>query len=402
MPKQKSINSRKASFGREERTSTTTTITPTATSGSAPAPAPVSATAPMHDLIKLAIDVHGKTYVVARQVDNAPPQPPQSFAPEQFLAFAARQRTLAKRVASCYEAGCFGYGLHRRLAALGIENVVVAPQDWDERNKKVKTDNVDAAAMLSRLDRYLAGNRKALAVVRVPSVAEELRRGRVRQRQQVQSDRNRWVNQGKSFLLYHGIAVAWRWWQADRWEPTCRLVREQRPDAAEQILTVLAGYQAMALAVNEKLAELTRAMQQSQKDRPAERRVRGVGELSLARIGSEICDWSRFTNRRQVAGYTGLCPTVHGSGGRFTNGSVSKHGNRRLRAALVELAWLVCRYQPTYPPVLRWARVLAGRDRSARKKAVVAIARRLAVDLWRLETGRATAERLGLRLLKAA
>lgn len=381
------INSQPASFCREERTSTIP-----------------AASEPAHELIKLAIDVHAKFHMVARQVDNAVAQPPQKFDESGLLKFIAKQKTLARRVVCCYEAGCFGYGLHRRITALGAENLVVAPQDWDERGLGVKTDRTDAAAMLSRLDRYLAGNRKALAVVRVPEPKEEVARSRVRQRKQFQSDRNRWANQGKSLLLQYGLDQGWSWWKPDHYEKTTRAaVQERLAEHAEMILKMLGDFQEMVLAVNEKLDELTREQQERvRQDRPAEKRLKGMGELSVSQIHAEVGDWNRFSNRRQVSSYTGLCPGISGSGGKFTELSVTKHGNQRLRAALVELAWLIVRYQQQYPPAGKCRAVLAGKNRSARKKAIVALARKLAVDLWRMETGRSTPGKLGLELLKAA
>jgi hypothetical protein len=70
---------------------------------------------------------------------------------------------------------------------------------------------------------------------------------------------------------------------------------------------------------------------------------------------------------------------------------VTKHGNPRLRAALVELAWRLVRFQPDYHPVRKWRQILAKgalATGAARKKAIVAVARQLAVDLWRIKTGR--------------
>jgi transposase len=78
---------------------------------------------------------------------------------------------------------------------------------------------------------------------------------------------------------------------------------------------------------------------------------------------------------------------------------VTKHGNPRLRAALVELAWRLVRFQPNYKPVRKWKRVLhngAVATGAARKKAIVAVARQLAIDLWRIRTGRCKAPALGL------
>ena len=387
MTKNSSINSQTASQSRGELNSTATAK---------------STSEHRHQVIKLAIDAHAKFYMVARQIDNAPSQPPQKFGREELLKFIAKQLGLADQVYTCYEAGCFGYGLHREIVALGASDLVVAPQNWDERNKKVKTDRVDATAMGGHLDRYVAGNPKALAVVRVPTEDEELRRSRVRQRQQFMSDRNRCANRGKSLLLLYGLQVSWTWWQEGKYAGIERLVRKQCGDRAERILQMLADHREIVLKVSEKLEVLTKELYKPRKERPAGKRIKGMGELSAARIEAEIGDWNRFTNRRQVASYTGLCPGVTGSAGHFTNLSISKHGNRRLRSVLVELAWLMVRYQPDYPPVLRWQQVMASKNRPAKKKAIVAVARRLAVDLWRLETGRATATELGLRVMTPA
>ena len=70
-----------------------------------------------------------------------------------------------------------------------------------------------------------------------------------------------------------------------------------------------------------------------------------------------------------------------------------------LRAALVELAWRLVRFQPNYKPVVKWRQMLqkgALATGAARKKAIVSVARQLAVDLWRIRTGRLQAEQVGL------
>src|ERR1035437_5480809 len=101
-----------------------------------------------HRSIKLGVDVHLDRYVVVRQIDGGAPQPPQRFSPAQFLEWVKKQMALAKRVYSCYEAGPFGYSLHRKLTALGVTNYVVRPRDWDEYGKKVKTDKRDAKQLV--------------------------------------------------------------------------------------------------------------------------------------------------------------------------------------------------------------------------------------------------------------
>ena len=127
----------------------------------------------------------------------------------------------------------------------------------------------------------------------------------------------------------------------------------------------------------------------------------GLGKLTTVMLTREICDWHRFNNRRAISSYTGLCPGERSSGSKRVPGSVTKRGNPRVRAALVECAWRMVRFQSHYPPVQKRLAILAKGSRTlgaVRKKAIVAVARRLAVDLWRLHTGRCTAEQLGLKL----
>src|SRR4249919_399407 len=116
-------------------------------------------------------------------------------------------------------------------------------------------------------------------------------------------------------------------------------------------------------------------------------------------IDREIGDWHRFNNRRQIASYTGLCPGEYSSGNTRLQSCVTKHGNPRLRAALVEAAWRLVRFQPNYKAVVKWRATLskgALATGAARKKAIVALARQLAVDLWRIRTSRVRAQTLGL------
>ncbi len=162
--------------------------------------------------IKLGIDVHADSYRVVRQLDHATPQPAQKFTPEGFLLWAKKQLELAETVHSCYEAGPFGYGLHRQLEQMGIHNLVIRPQNWDELHKGVKTDKTDALALVLRLSRYVDGNLKELAVIRVPTPGQELARSQSRQRQQLMEHRLRLEAQGRSLLLFNGMRISGRWW----------------------------------------------------------------------------------------------------------------------------------------------------------------------------------------------
>jgi len=121
---------------------------------------------------------------------------------------------------------------------------------------------------------------------------------------------------------------------------------------------------------------------------------KGLGELSLVTVDNEVCDWGRFYNRKQVGSYTGCCPGEHSSGSKRRVGSIDRMGNGRVRALLVEAVWRFLRWQPDWKAALRMKVKLADGS-SMRKKTVIALARLLAIDLWRWRTGRATFEDLG-------
>ena len=335
--------------------------------------------------INLGIDVHADSYVVVRQVDGQAPQPAQRFKPEEFMKWVSKQAHMAEAVYSCYEAGPFGYVLERELQALGIQNLVVTPRNWDETGKGVKTDRSDAMAMVRRLDQYVRGDRKALSVVRVPSQAEERLRSQARQRDQLREHRQRLEAQGRSLMLQYGHRVQGRWWQPSGWQ---KLLKEL-PGFLVELLGPLAK---LAQEVHRQVQELSKRLELA----APQRLVRGIGALSYVLIQREVCDWQRFKNRRQVASYTGMCARVHASGPRFSTGAINKHGNPRIRRLLVEMAWRMLRYQPGYKPLVQWKERLVGTNRAIRNKTIVAVGRKLAIDLWRMATARCSAEELGL------
>src|SRR6266481_4936924 len=168
--------------------------------------------------IKLGIDVHLDRYVVVRILDGGTPQPPQRFGPAEFLHWVAKQITLAEKVFTCYEAGPFGYSLHRKLEKMGATNYVVRSRDWDEYGKKVKTDKRDAKQLALHLDRYVSGNHEAFCLVRAPTPEEEQARSISRQRESFQGERQRLAAQGRSHALYYGEHIQGEWWREEVWK----------------------------------------------------------------------------------------------------------------------------------------------------------------------------------------
>ena len=342
--------------------------------------------------LKLGLDVHAATIVVVRILDQSSPQPAQKFTPAKFLEWAKQQVPLAEAVHSCYEAGPFGYGLHRQLEALGIRNVVVQPVCLDERRTGVNDDKRDARELALRLDRYVAGNQHALATVRVPTPAEEVQRIESRQREQLRREVQRVASQGRSLLLTQGHATKNSWWQTGPWERLRHHLPEWLVERLEVFRTVLQTLRQTLAAATKGLAATATA------ERP-----KGLGGLTCAVIDREVGNWDRFTNRRQVGSYTGLCGGVSASGQSCHLLPVTKHGNVRLRTALIELAWRLVVWQPDSKLVQKWQPVLGrpNAHKGARKKAIVAIARQMAVDLWRWKTGRARPADFGWQMVGA-
>jgi transposase len=341
-------------------------------------------------LIKIAIDMHLKSFRVVRQMDHALVQPAQRFEAPRFYQWLEKEKEKAERVAVCYEAGCFGYEPARRMQGMGVEVYVIAPQSWDEQRKRQTNDKWDAAVMCRRLSEYLDGHLKALSVVHIPSRQEEERRAVGRFREQLCKEIRRMQAMGRSLLLQREMAVRGRWWRGATWEA----ITQGMPSwVIHQLQTW-----------KELIEQLEKGVSQEEKQLrstgAAEPVLFGEGELTHALLKRELINIERFKNARQVGNYYGLCPSESSSGPSRRLGPITKHGNPRLRRLMVELAWRIVRFQPQYVALRRWRPVLleGKTGAAARKKAIVAVARRLAVDLWRIGIGRKTAQELGLRL----
>jgi len=113
-------------------------------------------------------------------------------------------------------------------------------------------------------------------------------------------------------------------------------------------------------------------------------RLKGIGEVSASRLALELF-WRQFHNRRELGACVGLVPQPYDSGESQVDQGISKQGNRRVRSLLVEMAWCWLRYQPD-SALTQWFNQYTqgtGPNRRVRRIAIVALARRLAVALWR-------------------
>ena len=340
------------------------------------------------ETIKLGVDAHLNAYVVVIKVDSSAPMRARRFASEDlFLSFVRQLQGRCRQLYCSYEAGPFGYRLHRRLESMGVINYVIRPINWDEHGRRVKTDNRDATEIAQALDGYLRGNRRSFSVIRVPSEQEERLRAVSRQRESLMKQRKRLGTQGRGIALYHGEHLKWSWWGARNW-------KKLSDELDDYLLELLEPLQAVLRVVEEQLAKVLERLEAMQQ--PA--LPKGIATILFQGMEREVCDWGRFNNRKQVGSFTGLCPCEDTSAFRRFQGSINKHGNPRLRRLLIEAVWLLWQFNPTYCRFQRWPQKTDSKklSKARLKKLVVATARQFAVDWWRLRTGRISAEELGL------
>ncbi len=337
--------------------------------------------------ILLGIDAHENSYQVGRKIDAGGIQPVQSFKPDKLLAFVAKQLQLAEKVYVVYEAGPLGYVLYRKLKALGVEAMVCAPECLEGGSKR-KHNKIDASKLTAQLYSFVGGDQYALRIVRVPSPEQEQSRFASRQYDQLVRTRKAIAAQGRSLMLSQGYGSnQGSWWRPQAFD-------KLRVALPEWIIKGLEIWQANLLLLDQEILKLkTELVQSVQGPRP-----KGVGALSQAQIDREIFDYNRFKNPHNVGCFGGLCPSEHSTGdpSKQRLGSITKVGHPRIRVLSVEMAWRMVLFQPNYKPIKRWYPVLTGTNKARKRKAIVAVARQLFVDIWRMRTGRITAQELGL------
>lgn len=340
-----------------------------------------------YEAICLGVDLHKATISVTRIIDGSTPQPAQRLSWEGFWRFVSKQLTLARKVYLVYEAGAFGFGPCRKLKALGTECYVIHPEKLDPLRKRVQTDRLDSQHLADKLQRYVLGNKKAMVVVYVPTEQEEQQRLQARHRRSLLKQMQSLMARGRGLLLGQGIFQVRNWWKAPVWA-------QLRSQLSSQLQAILEDQRVLIEQCRNLLKPVEKALEASApKELP-----RGFGRLTFALLMRELCNYQRFKNRRNVGGFTGLCGAVSSSGSYHADLSINKAGSPYLRTLLVELAWRVVYWQPNYTGLKVWKRFCSGPGlvhKRRKKVAVVALARQLAVDIWKWQSGKVTSQQLG-------
>jgi len=311
---------------------------------------------------------------------------------ETARARAARALGLEPAVVSCYEAGYDGFWLHRRLAAAGISNFVFDPASIavEQRGRRAKTDRIDGEVMLRTLLAHCRGEPRVVRIVQVPSSEQEDARRASRERQRLIQEQTGHINRIKALLRLLGLAAGnprrrdWAIWLAEQ--------RDWKGEPVPpQLMAELKREHARLRLVGEQLEALASAPAaapaQMVERKELLQRLKALGPVFAATLTDEMF-YKNFRNRREVAAYCGLAPTPWRSGRMERERGISKAGNPRARHKAIELAWLWLRHQPD-SALSKWFRQSTNNASGrTRRGAIVALARKLIVALWRyLTTG---------------
>ena len=313
------------------------------------------------------------------------------------------------RIVSCYEAGRDGFWLDRYLLSHGIENVVVDSSsiEVNRRKRRAKTDRIDARKLLRMLMRYHGGERKLWSVVRVSSVEAEDGRQLSRELESLNKERTSHRSRIRGLLIREGLEVK---------NPSGKKFLEELDSLCTWDGKGLPGdFKARIVREYERLRMVEEQMGILRKER--EKRVGSAETLSMRKVAQlrtlygigvtsswdfvmEMFGWREFRNRREVGAFAGLTPTPYDSGGSQREQGISKAGRGRIRALNIQIAWGWLRFQPQSKLSQWYQERFAGGGSRMRRIGIVAVARKLLIDLWRyLEYG-VVAEGARLRPVK--
>ncbi len=340
---------------------------------------------------KVGLDVELRSIAVAMQCGGGAISLGRKYWRQQLLEWIRQKVGQGDTVYTVYECCGFGYTLHEELRQAGAHSFITTPMRLNLERRR-KNDRMDARELCVRLSRYLDGQREELRPIRIPSRGEQQRRELGRQREFWKKQLRRLENHGRALRLEHEHETLEAGWAGPRkWKrvgPQCSaFVRTQLEPVVEEIRHC-----------KRHLERLTQDIEALVRE---EKIPVGLGALTVSLIDGEVCDWRRFQHRKAVGSYTGCCPSEHSSGGVQRFGAIDRHGNKHVRTLLVEAVWRLLRWQPNWHARQKYLEKLK-HGASLKKKIAVALARQLAIDLWRWRTGRASAAELGWSVCTAA
>jgi transposase len=293
-------------------------------------------------------------------------------------------------VTLCYEAGYDGFWLARLLEPRGIECLVMEPASLqvNRRTRRVKTDRIDVENLLHTLIAWCRGERHVCSMVVIPSVDEEDLRRSHRERDRLVRERTAHINRIKGLLFAQGIRGINVKSRYKSLTPANLVTGDGRPLPERLGREIAREIQRLAL-VQEQLVEIEHERDRAptpcaatERKRHDLLRLNGIGPTFSAILAREVY-YRRFANRRQVASYIGFAPSAYDSGDGRRSQGISKAGNSLVRYSLIQAAWLWLRHQPNSALTQWFHHRTEGHSKRVRCIMIVALARKLAIALWR-------------------
>lgn len=287
------------------------------------------------------------------------------------------------QIVSCYEAGRCGFWPHRALERIGIQNLVIDSSsiEVNRRQRRAKTDRLDAWKLVLMLARYLFGDDRTWSVVRVPEPMDEDFRQVQRHIVTLTRERARTINRVKGLLATQGAKWAEDLSQVRCWDGSllprwlglrCALEVERREGLDRQIKRLMRERRRMARTLPEETRGQYRRLM----------KLKAIGPETAWLLEVEFFAWRRFRNVKQLASLAGLAGTPYQSGDSRRELGISKSGNRLIRWVMIEAAWRWLRFQPE-SELSQWYRRRFGIGGRARRIGIVALARKLLCALWK-------------------
>jgi transposase len=320
--------------------------------------------------------VHKRSYHVAiRRADARMFTFVTEASPESFLR--KLQRLDIRIAAIAYEAGPTGFGLARAIVNAGILPLVAAPSRIPRAILAgAKTDRLDCIRLADYASKELV---KSIAI---PTEKEEAERSLLRRRHKLLDCIRGCKQRIKSFLLQYGIQEPRSlkgWCQSATRDLEQLKMRPEAKMALQSLIRELSFFEEEKRLIEKCLDDLSDREEHVQAIQYM-RSVPGVGRIVSASFRFELFNPERFRSPEEVTSYLGLAPMVHHSGEKSPAGHLRPVGQKRLRSLLIEAAWL---WRSKDPYAARLYKQFLGRM-GISQKAIAAVARKLAIILWRL------------------
>lgn len=296
----------------------------------------------------------------------------------------------APSIVLCYEAGYDAFWLARFLKARGVQCLVVDPTSLqvNRRARRAKTDRIDAGMLLRALIRWCRGEQHVWSIVRVPSIEEEDLRRSHRERGRLIHERTSHINRIKGLLFAQGIRginIKGHFRKLKLDELVTGDGRPLPPRLASEIareISRLALVQEQIAVIDRERDEAPTTCKETEKKRILLTHLKGIGPAISAVMSREVY-YRQFANRRQVASFLGLATSPYDSGDMERSQGISRTGRGQVRAMMIQAAWLWTKHQPK-STLTRWfAERTIGQSGRIKRIMIVAVARKLAIALWR-------------------